>query len=163
MFAQIRRRTRTVRIPVHSAGEAIFDKLPLPVNARAITGIHVAAQPKGIPFGPILPVFLYGTMMQPPTSGENLQVGTLATQSVIGKRAEFEVSPGDDQYIWYAYPVSLPDPSFRFGQFTGGFIEAGSFWATVTHDGRTQTQAYTLWRSLNEGLGNNLALTVTHV
>lgn len=69
----------------------------------------------------------------------------------------FTVSPGADQYIYFAYPDSFGDVTFWVGGFEGGFTLVD----TVSHTNASgHTQNYRVYRSVNPNLGGTTVSVV---
>lgn len=81
----------------------------------------------------------------------NQTVLSLTKALATSRSRTFSVTAGSGQYILYAIPKAYGTPVFKVGGFEGGFTNVGDFDFT---NASNYTEAYSLYRSVNAGLGS---------
>ena len=76
-----------------------------------------------------------------------LSVNRLSASKVLTSTVTADV----EEYVWYACPVSYGTPTFKVGGFEGGFELTDGNYSYTNPSGFTE--AYQIWRSVNENLG----------
>jgi len=91
------------------------------------------------------------------TNGLSLTGGNLTSELTAvldnNRQQTFNVNAGSGEYIYYAYPSSFGDATFKVGGFAGGFsLLHGGATAHTNTDGFSET--YFIYRSDNASLGS---------
>lgn len=92
----------------------------------------------------------YGAAAAPETIDSSF-IRTLVKKLTGSRKGTYNIDAGSDQYIWFAIPVSLGEPTFKVGGFEGGFIDMGTIAYTNMYG---YTTDYVVWQSENVNLGN---------
>ena len=143
------RKNRIVeKMLVDQRGIIKTDQVKLPPNAQRITGVQVMAQlVQAIPAGTVIRYYFGPAAAAAPSAN---MIVTLSTGTFDGTSLSVEGNAGAGQYLYYAHPIFLNNPTFNFGGFVGGFIN----WETetlVTPEGQS---TFRIWRSTNANLGD---------
>lgn len=85
---------------------------------------------------------------------EGLSYSALATS----RNRTFSLSPGEGEYIYYAFRSAYGTPNFNIGGFDGGFVQVGEAVSVTNTYGFVDT--YDVWRSAATNLGSS-TVTVT--
>lgn len=91
----------------------------------------------------------YGAAVNPVTI-DSVFVRSLQKKLTGTRKGTLTVTAGSGQYIWFAFPVALGEPTFRVGGFEGGFIDMGVISYTNMYG---YTEKYKVWKSENTNLG----------
>ena len=84
-------------------------------------------------------------------NASNVDLSTLTSELSNTKGRTIEVTAGENEYIFYALPTRLGTPIFNVNSFEGGFIKVGD--AVNKENSAGYTEAYDIWRSVNDSLG----------
>jgi hypothetical protein len=156
----IRKRRITHHMIVNRPGEIKTDQIKLPANAYRVNRILVSV----VPIEASILVQNFENYFFGVGSGATLDATlfndlTMANYPTTTHTINFILSPGANDYVFYAHPVSALEPVFVYETFQGGFLEVGIFNIMIPDVG---TIAYRLWRSVNSNLGTNLTITAQH-
>lgn len=77
-------------------------------------------------------------------------IKTLSKKLANSKNMSVSITTGENQYMYFAFPVSLGEPTFTVNTFEGGFIKVDTI--RVTNDNKS-TIDYNIYRSDYPNLG----------
>lgn len=104
-------------------------------------------------------VIYYGASEIPESYNSSFILGLENKTAADTHLSSINVTPLEDQYIYYCVPVSFGDCTFAYNNFVGGFskiIEGIGF----TNEGG-KTEIYNIYKSNQANLGVNGAITIT--
>ena len=87
-----------------------------------------------------------------PASTEAFVEALASSQLTTSRNAGFTVNPTGANKIYFAHPTRYGTPVFTVGGFVGGFILLSSTISVTNAQGFTES--YSLWESVNAGLGS---------
>lgn len=161
MKTLLRKRRLVLTAQMNQLGMVAFDRAKLPASARFITGLQAfgkgLAQLTG--YQPTATDFYFGAVSDSSVANQGW-IGLLTKQAYpTGQTsAQFTVSAGIADRVFYAHPAALPTPTIVYLSYPGGFLDEG----LITVQTSTGPVAYRVWGSKSPGLGAGVQITVTH-